>query len=75
MAAVCVHFVRNLLATVPKGAREAIAAVVGTPSLRSRITPQRGRSCGKWPPVPYPYVILSAGVVRSRTAHDLIILR
>jgi len=35
-----VHFMRNLLATVPKGAREAIAASCGQFS-RSRIMPRR----------------------------------
>jgi len=35
-----VHFMRNLLATVPQGAREAIAAIVRT-SLRSPITRRR----------------------------------
>ena len=35
-----VHFMRNLLATVPQGAREAIAAICA-PSLRSPITRRR----------------------------------
>ena len=43
-----VHFMRNLLATVPQGAREAIAAIVRT-ILRNPIMRRRCCSCGRWP--------------------------
>ena len=43
-----VHFMRNLLATVPHAMREPIAAIVRTIS-RSPTTPRRRRSCTKSP--------------------------
>jgi putative transposase len=43
------HFMRNVLATVPHAAREAIAAIVRTIFAQPDHASAHSRSCGRWP--------------------------